>query len=127
MSDDGGFVVRIVDDDEAVRDSLEALLVVSGFEVETFDSAESYLAEAGGGGCLLLDVHMPGIGGLGLMQELAGRGRLVPVVILTASRDPWIRDQALALGARGVLTKPVPQGELIAALRAVGDGQGFYG
>jgi two-component system, LuxR family, response regulator FixJ len=113
------FVVHIIDDDGAVRESLEALLVVSGFEVETYDSAEDYLARAHDGeGCIVLDVNMPGIGGLELLQILARRHRQVPVVVLTAIREPNLEERALQLGASEVLTKPVRRATLIEALHA---------
>lgn len=115
----GGFTVHVIDDDEAVRESLEALLLVSGFEVATYRSAEDYLGRAeDGAGCLLLDVSMPGMSGLDLMRHLARRGRRVPVLVLTASREPRVRSRALALGARAFLTKPVPEAALVAALHA---------
>ena len=115
----GPFMVHVIDDDEAVRDSLEALLMVSGFEVETYRSAEEYLGRADEPeGCLLLDVNMPGISGLELMQHLARRGREVPVLVLTASREPHLRSRAFELGARAFLTKPVLESALVQALRA---------
>jgi FixJ family two-component response regulator len=110
--------VHIIDDDSAVRESLEALLVVSGFEVETYGSAEDYLARGDGAdGCIVLDIHMPGMGGLDLLQILAGRERRVPVLVLTASREPRLEERALELGASAFLTKPVREATLVAALR----------
>ena len=112
-------MVHVIDDDEAVRELLEALLVVSGFEVETYRSAEEYLGRADArDGCLLLDVNMPGISGLDLMRDLARRGRQLPVLVLTASREPHLRSRAFELGARAFLTKPVPEAALVQALRA---------
>ena len=120
MTDHGNFTVHVVDDDAAVRESLEALLLVSGYPVEAYASAEAYLAAADArDGCLLLDIHMPGMGGFGLMQVLADRRPAVPVLVLTASRDEHLHQRALALGARALLTKPVPQATLLAALQAI--------
>ena len=65
---------------------------------------------------MLLDVHMPGMGGLALLQLLAGRRPPVPVLVLTASREPRLRERALGLGARAFLTKPVPEAALLGAL-----------
>jgi FixJ family two-component response regulator len=111
--------VHIIDDDSAVRESLEALLGVSGFEVETYGSAEDYLARGDGmDGCIVLDIHMPGMGGLDLLQLLAGRERRVPVLVLTASREARVEERALQLGASAFLTKPVREATLVEALRS---------
>jgi FixJ family two-component response regulator len=118
MAEMGGPVVHVIDDDAAVRESFEALLIVSGYAVETYGSAEDYLARAGvAGGCVLLDIHMPGMNGLDLLRELTRRHRRGPVLILTAARDERLRDHALELGAVAFLTKPVTQARLLAALR----------
>lgn len=115
------FLVRIIDDDAAVRESLEALLVVAGHAVSTYESAEAYLdAPAdGASGCILLDLHMPGMGGLGLMEALQGRDT-PPVVVLTAAREAPLHARARALGAWAVLTKPVTQAALLETLSALG-------
>lgn len=109
--------VHVVDDDEAVRESIEALLFVSGFCVSTYVSAEDFLARApDDDGCLVLDVNMPGMSGLELLERLASMGRQRPVVILTARRDDGLHELASSLGASRVLGKPVPQEELLAAI-----------
>jgi two-component system, LuxR family, response regulator FixJ len=118
MPERRGLMVHVIDDDEAVRESLEALLVVAGFEVTTHASAEAYLDGARSGECVLVDVNMPGMGGLELLQKLAQREPQVPVLVLTASREPRLRERALELGARAFLTKPVPESDLLRALRA---------
>jgi FixJ family two-component response regulator len=111
-------VVHIIDDDTAVRESLEALLVVSGFDVETYGSAEDYLARGDGAdGCIVLDINMPGMGGLDLLQILARRERQVPVLVLTASREPRLEERAIELGASAFLTKPVREAILVDAIR----------
>jgi two-component system response regulator FixJ len=121
MPEGRGFMVHVIDDDEAVRESLEALLAVAGFDVTTHASAEAYLDGDRTGECVLVDVNMPGMGGLALLRELAARRPAVPVLVLTASREPRLRERALELGARAFLTKPVPQSALIGALRAAQD------
>lgn len=122
MTDRDAFLVRVIDDDAAVRDSLEALLVVAGYAVATFGTAEEYLdaAPAGATGCILLDLHMPGMGGIGLIEALRGRAGVPPVVVLTAARDAAVHDRALALGARAVLTKPVLQATLLDTIAGLG-------
>jgi FixJ family two-component response regulator len=119
MSETDAFTVHVIDDDEAVRESLEALLVVAGYAVVTYASAEAYLANAGAVGCVLVDVHMPGVGGIGLLEILAVRSPRPPVLVLTASRDARIAARARELGAEAYLTKPVAEATLLGALRAI--------
>jgi two-component system response regulator FixJ len=119
-----GRVVHIIDDDAAVRESLEALLMVSGFEVAAYDSAEDYLARGDAvGGCIVLDLNMPGMGGLDLLAVFARREPLIPVVVLTASREARDAERAIELGARAFLNKPVREAALIDAILAAWDPQ----
>ena len=119
MSGQNGSVVHVVDDDQAVRESLEALLFVLGFEVTSYVSAEDFLARgAEDGGCLVLDVNMPGMSGLELLERLASTGRRRPAVILTARRDDGLHEIAASHGASAVLGKPVRKDELLAAISA---------
>jgi FixJ family two-component response regulator len=122
MMDRDAFLVRVIDDDAAVRDSLEALLAVTGYPVATYGSAEEYLLapEDEANGCILLDLHMPGMGGLGLMEALARRLPALPVVVLTAAREPGLHERATGLGARAVLTKPVRRATLLETLASLG-------
>lgn len=114
-------VVHVVDDDEAVRESLEALLFVSGFCVTTYVSAEDFLARApGDGGCLVLDVNMPGTSGLELLERLASMGVRRPVVIMTARQDNGLHDLASSLGAKWILGKPIRRDELLTAIADAG-------
>jgi two-component system response regulator FixJ len=125
MTDRDPFLVRVIDDDAAVRESLEALLAVAGHPVVCYGSAEEYLAAADAttdddSGCILLDLHMPGMGGFGLMGALHGRADAPPVVVLTAARERALHERAVALGARAVLTKPVPLATLLETLACLG-------
>jgi FixJ family two-component response regulator len=113
----GTFMVHVIDDDDAVRESLEALLLVSGYAVETYGSAEAYLVRPARDGCVLLDMHMPGMNGIQLLEHLARGNRHVPVLVLTASREERLRERALALGVLAYLSKPVSEASLLAAVR----------
>src|SRR4029453_17332410 len=108
MSQPNGHVVAVVDDDASLRRSLGNLLMSAGFRVETFESAEVFL-ESGApahAGCLVLDVWMPGMGGLGLLGRLVSSGSRIPVIILTAHGDEDTRQRSLQAGGGGVLGKP---------------------
>lgn len=102
-------VIYVVDDDAAVRDSLLLLLESFGFSAEAFESASAFLAVARGDtpGCLVLDVHMHGMDGLQLQNELAGHGALLPIIFLTGHGDVPTTVRAMKAGAVDFLTKPV--------------------
>ena len=125
MSIDRGATVFVVDDDEMVRDSLRALLEAHRFQVLDFESAGRFLDSRDGipKGCLLVDMHMPEMNGLQLLQALRMAGDGMPVIIFTGRNDPAIEAQAMALGATAVLDKPVTYKTLLAAIRrALGSG-----
>src|SRR5688500_2567015 len=88
-----GFLVTVVDDDQSMRESLPDLLRECGYEVETFSSAEVFLAsgDLDRTKCLVLDVAMPGMSGPELHRELHRRGRSMPVVFITAHGDDTMR------------------------------------
>ena len=110
-------IVHVIDDDDAVRESLEALLMASGFEVEIYSSAEDFLARTPSHhGCLLVDINMPGMGGLDLLQHLIDEGRLSAAVVLTANPDERLRQRARQLGVVAFLTKPVTEPDLLSAI-----------
>ena len=101
--------ICIVDDDHDVRGSLENFLRSVGMTVRTFGSAESFLAEPDRSDidCLITDLHMPGIDGLGLQAELNRIGRTFPVIVMTAYPTPAAREQSARMGASAFLEKPV--------------------
>lgn len=113
-----GFLVTVIDDDQSVRESLPDLLRESGYEVETFSSAEEFLtsSDLGRTRCLVLDVAMPGMSGPELHRELQRRGRLIPVVFITAHGDETMRPRLLASGAVDCLFKPFSEAALVAAI-----------
>lgn len=110
--------VFLVDDDEALRRATTRLLNASGFEVKASASAEEYLAsfDPSQGGCLLLDLRMPGMSGLELQRTLAARGVELPIVFLTGHADVPTSVNAMKAGAVDFLEKPVGEDALIAAL-----------
>ena len=101
--------VYIVDDDDNVRDSARALLEAYDLTVEDFASARAFLDgfAVGSKGCLLLDVNMPEMGGLELLELLRDRQIDIPVIIVTAQNEADLRERAKRAGAFAFLQKPV--------------------
>ncbi len=108
-------IVVSIEDDEGVRVSLASLLSSCSFEVETFASADEFLAKRrpGAAYCIILDVAMPGMTGLELQQFLNAEGDRSPVVFLSANDDQPTRDLTLKSGALGFLSKPSHPNEII--------------
>lgn len=100
--------VHIVDDDEAMRDSLKWLLESRGLKVELYPSAEAFLQVFNSGfcGCLVLDVRMPGMNGLDLHRELQARASILPVIFITGHGDVPMAVSALKKGAADFIEKP---------------------
>jgi two-component system, LuxR family, response regulator FixJ len=111
--------VVVIDDDEAVLDSLRVLLQSEGFEVETFARASAFLERFQGKfpGCLVTDVRMPDMDGLELLQALSARGSLPAVIVITGHGEVAMAVQAMKLGARDFLEKPFDTADLIASIR----------
>src|SRR5262245_10778441 len=112
-------VICVVDDDSLVRESVDALLRADRFHVETFDSAESYLARPHGEppACLIVDLALPGMSGLDLHQELSRTGMSIPTLLLTAHGDVPTSVRAMKAGALDFLTKPYDADDLLATVR----------
>jgi len=113
--------VFLVDDDDAVRGALALLLETAGFAVNTFASAEEFLAayRLERPGCLLLDVRMPGMNGPKLQAELKRRGVTLPIIFLSGHGDIPLAVQTIKSGAVDFLTKPVQGSVLIEQVREV--------
>ena len=100
--------IFIVDDDESIRRSLKLLMVSYGFAVETFSSAEEFFSDVRNKapGCLILDIHMPGVNGWDTQQRLIKEGYILPVIVITADKDDRFKEMAFKAGAVGFLQKP---------------------
>ena len=110
--------VFVVDDDEPVRRSLGRLLHTAGYEVELLAGAEAYLERAAPTrpACLLLDMRMPGMGGMELQHRIAGTARQLPIVFITAHGDEALRQALIRSGAVDVLFKPLDADVLLEAV-----------
>ena len=114
------YIVCIVDDDEAIRESLRLLLYASGLQSYAYESADVFLADENSPvfDCMLLDIRMPGTDGLELFKILARRRVPYPVIFITGHGDIPLAVSAIKLGAYDFLTKPFQEGELIGKVRA---------
>jgi two-component system response regulator FixJ len=115
-----GPVVHVIDDDEAVLDSLAFLLECGGFSVRTYGSAAAFLAVAGAGlraGCVVTDVRMPDMDGLALQRRLLDLGVRLPVIVMTGHGDVPLAVQALKAGASDFIEKPFDDEAMLAAVR----------
>ena len=111
-------LVHVVDDDEAVRDSLALLLESSGMSARTYDSAAAFLRALPNlaSGCVLTDVRMPDLDGLELQRRLMELGVQMPVIVMTGHGDVPIAVEALKAGAADFLEKPFDDAQLLAAV-----------
>lgn len=119
--------VAIVDDDEAVREALGDLLMVSGLACHKFAGAASFLAalEDHRFDCVITDIRMPGRSGIELIERLCEEGTELPIIVLSSVREEQARKHALALGVRAWFLKPASDEKLLATLGSViGEGQG---
>ena len=111
-------VVFVVDDDSAVRESLDSLIRSIGLRVETFSSAQEFLRHKlpDAPACLILDIRMPGQSGLDLKQELAAKERTTPIIFITGHGDIPMSVRAMKAGAVEFLTKPFRDRDLLDAI-----------
>jgi len=113
--------VDIVDDDESVRRALWRLLNSVGVKSRTYGSARSYLdsADLEAADCLLLDLHLPEMSGIELLEHVRGIAPTLHVICMTGRDEPEIERRLAAARVRGCLRKPFDQAELFAALSLV--------
>jgi two-component system response regulator FixJ len=112
--------VYVIDDDEAMRDSLHFLLDSSGFGVTLFETAQNFLDQLPGlaFGCVVSDVRMPGIDGIELLKRMKAGGSTFPILIMTGHGDVPLAVEAMKLGAVDFLEKPFENDRLVTMIEA---------
>jgi len=112
-------IILVVDDDVSVREALAGLIRSAGLRVETFASAQEFLARprADAPGCLVLDVRLPGLSGLDLQKRMAEINLDIPIVFITGHGDVPTSVQAMKAGAAEFLTKPFADRDLLDAIQ----------
>jgi two-component system, LuxR family, response regulator FixJ len=113
-------VIHVIDDDEALRESLSFLLETAHFEVRVYESALRFLEllPHAQPGCIITDVRMPGMSGLELLRQLANLKTTFAVIVITGHGDVPLAVEAMKLGAVDFLEKPFDDHALIAAVRS---------
>lgn len=113
-------VVHVIDDDEAMRDSLTFLVKTAGVNVRTYDSATSFLSHLPEikSGCIVTDVRMPGLSGIDLLHRLRERQVALPVIVITGHGDVPLAVEAMKSGAMEFLEKPFDDDALLTAVKA---------
>jgi FixJ family two-component response regulator len=113
-------VISIVDDDDALRSSLDDLIRSIGFQTQGFPSAEAFLSsnQTRDAACLILDVRMPGMSGLDLQRQIVAANWQIPIIFVTSHADDDARARALEAGAVAFLYKPFHEEELLNAIDA---------
>jgi two-component system, LuxR family, response regulator FixJ len=112
--------IYVIDDDDAVRESLEFLLKTAGITVRGFDSAKAFLEVLPEikSGCVITDVRMPEITGIDLLRKMNEAQRDLPVIVITGHGDIALAVEAMKIGAVDFLEKPFDDDHLISAVRA---------
>ena len=113
-------IIYVIDDDEAMRDSLNFLLDSAGFSATLFDNAQSFLDALPGlaFGCVVSDVRMPGIDGIELLKRLKAQRSRFPILIMTGHGDVPLAVEAMKLGAMDFLEKPFEDDRLVAMIES---------
>ena len=113
--------IAVVDDDASVRIATQNLVRSMGWAVQTFASAEDFLADApiAGIDCLITDVQMEGLGGVELAATLRSRGLAIPVIFITAFPDERVRERAMAAGGVDFFAKPFDGQQLVSCIERV--------
>ena len=113
-----GVLISIVDDDQSLREAIKMLIQSVGLSAADFPSAEDFLSsgQSQDAACLVLDVRLPGIGGLELQRQLAAGGCRVPIVFISGHGDQEARTRALEAGAVDFLQKPFSEVALFNAI-----------
>lgn len=119
ISDTKKELIAVVDDDKSVVEAVVGLMESVGLIAAGFPSAEDFLSSAQlhSTACLILDVRMPGMGGLDLQRHLTARNHQIPIIFITANGNEEFSARARAAGAVEILRKPFSQESLLRAVR----------
>jgi two-component system response regulator FixJ len=111
-------MIFVIDDHASVRDALGEMLSVFGYNVKTYESADSFLQTLAqhNAGCIVADVRMPGTDGISLVRELARRDVALPVILISGLADVPMAVAAIKSGAEDFIEKPVDDAQLVAAI-----------
>lgn len=115
--------IHIVDDEEAVRNSLAFLLEIAGFSTRTYDGAAALLSRVSSleAGCVVTDLRMPEINGVELLRQLRATGATIPAIVVTGHGDVQMAVEAIREGAFDFIEKPFSQATIVDAIhRAIG-------
>ena len=111
-------LVHVIDDDDGLREALTFLLEVNGIDARFYASADAFLeALPVADGCILTDIRMPGLSGLGLVRELERRGSVAPVIVMTGHGDVPLAVEAMKAGVVDFIEKPFDDVHLIGSIR----------
>jgi FixJ family two-component response regulator len=113
-------LISIVDDDESMREAIKGLMRSQGYRVEAVASAQEFLSSrhVRRTSCLIADMQMPGMTGLGLHRHLSASGEPIPTILITAYPVNGVRKRALSAGVLGYLSKPFEEDDLLACIRS---------
>jgi len=113
-------LIDIIDDDEAVRDSLGFLLATAGFNVKCHASPQAFLEafDPATSGCIVTDIRMPEMNGIELLRHLRENGNLTPVIVITGHGDVPLAVEAMKLGAIDFIEKPFNEDQIVQAVTA---------
>lgn len=110
--------IFVIDDDEAVRDSLRALLESAQLSVETYGSGREFLDAQSDqpNGCIVLDLDLPNMSGLEVVEAISARGINVPIIVMTGRADKMTQQRSLRSGAMTLIEKPMSDRVLLKAI-----------
>jgi two-component system, LuxR family, response regulator FixJ len=116
-------MVHVIDDDAAIRDSLSFLLNAAGLDVRTYESAGAFLSALppGASGCIVTDVSMPEMSGVDLLRRLRDLNVQLPVIVITGHGDIQLAVEAMKLGAKDFIEKPIDDETLLASINSALD------
>ena len=121
--------VAIVDDEEPVRKALCRLLLASGLKAQAFSSGQNFLDSIGARrpDCVILDLHMPGLSGLQVLQQLQSFRFALPAIVITGHDEPLTRERCLSAGASAYLRKPLDEEVLLETIDKAVNGRSAPG